>query len=550
MICRQENRRKTGRRGEQRKRKKKLMMSSTYVKEYLSHHHLPQLLESLFTGLLYHHPEDPISFLQSCLITTRQLGGPEAVTWDTFIHLERHQLSPGHPKTTPVPPTTPSLLPKETPIPSTIPPIAPPIPPRTPSITPITPTVPPIKPQILQTTPPIPSKTTPIPPIKPQTTQPIPQIIPKIPQASTLIPQTTASIPTLTSPPTHWTIPPTSTVAPLTHSGPHIPSIKLKTSILPPLTPQVSYINNKTPSGPPQTTAELKLLPSVLPRPAVIPPVHTERKEQQDTKTFRTEAHPPGLPPSPARSQLSIDSDSDMTESSGLLQEVSILPPQRSRPLIIFIIGGPGSGKGSQAARLARCFSLRVVSLDELLRRQLLSHASPSKKWKVISQMMGHGELGPQEETISELRRQLIGQQEVRGFIVDGFPLDVHQALSFQEQTGSPDLVMLLLCSNETLCCRLQRRATRLGLLGDNSHVLRRRLETFQRDIVSISRYYRQLHLLTQVDADRDEEVVFADLSSVIREKLLLKNSSDPADVPECSSAVPAVPFNIRCDNQ
>lgn len=118
-----------------------------------------------------------------------------------------------------------------------------------------------------------------------------------------------------------------------------------------------------------------------------------------------------------------------MTESSGLVQEVSILPPHRPRPLIIFIIGkmirfklrtlwflwrshwcllcsvqniillpsgGPGSGKGSQAARLAHCFSLRVVSLDELLRRQLLSHASPGKKWEIVSEMMSHGELGPQ----------------------------------------------------------------------------------------------------------------------------------------------------------
>lgn len=48
---------------------------------------------------------------------------------------------------------------------------------------------------------------------------------------------------------------------------------------------------------------------------------------------------PPGLPSSPVRSQLSIDSDSDMTESSGLLQEVKILPPQRPHPFIIFIIG-------------------------------------------------------------------------------------------------------------------------------------------------------------------------------------------------------------------
>lgn len=57
--------------------------------------------------------------------------------------------------------------------------------------------------------------------------------------------------------------------------------------------------------------------------------------------------------------------------------------------------GGPGSGKGSQTARLVRCFGLRAISLGDLLRKQL-SHSSPSRKWEVISEMMSHGELGPQ----------------------------------------------------------------------------------------------------------------------------------------------------------
>ncbi|XP_039979102.1 adenylate kinase 5, like isoform X2 [Xiphias gladius] len=388
-------------------------MSSKEVKEYLSDHLVPQLLESLLTGLLYHRPEDPISFLQSCLIRTRQLGGPQVITWETFIHLDRDKLRPEPSKTHPGPARTTSV----------------------PTITPI------------------------------------------------------------------------------------------------------------TPSGTPQTATASRVLLPAPPGPTGTPPVpfpvHAEVKEE-DTKTVSSEV----------RSQLSIDSDSDMTESSGLLQEVSILPPQRPRPLIFFIIGGPGSGKGSQTARLAHCFGLRVVSLDNLLRKQLLSHASPSRKWEVVSEMMNHGELGPQEETISELRRQLIGQQHIRGFIVDGFPRDVHQALSFQEQMGSPDLVILLLCSNETLNCRLQQRAARLGLLGDSNHTFRRRLDTFRRDIVSIRRYYRQTYLLTQVDADRDEDEVFADLSSVIREKLQLKDRSDPVGIPECSSVVPDVPFNIRSVNQ
>uniref|UniRef100_A0A667YK89 Adenylate kinase 5, like n=1 Tax=Myripristis murdjan TaxID=586833 RepID=A0A667YK89_9TELE len=288
--------------------------------------------QSLLTGLLYHRPEDPVGFLQRCLHNTRQLGGPKAITWDTFLQPDRAAAGPPSP----------------------------------------------------------------------------PQILPPIP-----------SIPTPVLPP--------------------IPSIK---------------------------------------------------------------------PP------LSIDSDSDMTESSGLLQEV------RPRPLIIFIIGGPGSGKGSQMAKLAHCYGLRAVSWEELLMRQLLSHASPDRKWEVIAEIVANGELTAQETAIKALKRQLIGQPEARGFIVDGFPRDVSQALSFQEQIGCPDLVVLLACSNQTLRFRLEQRATRRGRLDDSSHALRRRLETFHQNIRPIATYYQQQDLLRQIDADREEEVVFADLRSAVREKL------------------------------
>ncbi|XP_033990624.1 adenylate kinase isoenzyme 5-like [Trematomus bernacchii] len=357
------------------------------------------------------------------------------------------------------------------------------------------------------------------------------------PPETTSTPLKTASIPprTTITPPARPINPPhtpNNTCSP--RKTPHTPN-NTCTSGKTPHTPNNTCTSGKTPDAPNNTCTSgapsAKGCPSMNLRasvPPVLPPqVFSGRSETPPGP--KTAPEPLPVPPL-VRSRLSIDSDSDMTESVGLLQEVSM------PPLIVFIIGGPGSGKGSQAARLAQRFRFRVLSLDELLRRQLLSHASPGRKWEVISEMMGHGELGLQEDTISELRRQMIGQSEVRGFIVDGFPRDVHQALSFQEQIGSPDLVLLLLCSNQTLHCRLQQRAVQLGLLGDNSTALRRRLDSFHRDITSVSRYYNQLHLLTQVDADRLEEAVFSDLSAAVREKLL-KDSSDPSDFPACISA-------------
>ncbi|XP_051806949.1 adenylate kinase isoenzyme 5-like isoform X2 [Acanthochromis polyacanthus] len=445
-------------------------MSSRQVKEYLSQHYISRLLE------------DPLRFLQDALKRTRTLGGPEAVSWDTFIH----HLSPLTSKTPPDPqiiPHTGTLLPL---IATQIPPV----PPRTP------------------------------PPAHPG-----PPAAPSGPPAISMISKAPISAP------------PEPAGAPLVHTEVMQPDRKAwsedgppgpcSSPVLPP-GPGSSPVLSPGPPGPgpspvlppvPGSSPDLPPGPPGPPGPGsspVLPP-----------GPGSSPVLPPGPGSSVVHSQLSIESDSDMTESSGLLQEISILPLQRPRPLIIFIIGGPGSGKGSQTTKLTAHFSFRGLSLDELLRRQLLTDATPGRRWELMSELMSHGELGTQEDTVSELRQQLIGQQEVGGVIVDGFPRDVHQALSFQEQVGSPDLVLLLVCSNETLRGRLRRRAARLGLLGDGDQTLQRRLDRFQRDIVSISRYYRQLHLLTQVDADRDLELVFADLSSAVRQKLSVKNRAE-----------------------
>lgn len=50
--------------------------------------------QSMLTGLMYHRPEEPLAFLESCLQKTRDLGGPECVAWDTFITPDRKPLPP------------------------------------------------------------------------------------------------------------------------------------------------------------------------------------------------------------------------------------------------------------------------------------------------------------------------------------------------------------------------------------------------------------------------------------------------------------------------
>lgn len=61
-----------------------------------------------------------------------------------------------------------------------------------------------------------------------------------------------------------------------------------------------------------------------------------------------------------------------------------------------FTSGGPGSGKGTQTAKIAAHYDFECVSVGEILRNQLLHHAPSDRKWELIAQIIANGELAPQ----------------------------------------------------------------------------------------------------------------------------------------------------------
>lgn len=69
--------------------------SSPSLSPSLTHHPRPHcFLQSLLTGLMYHRPDDPIDYLESCLKKVRELGGTDKVRWDTFVGQEKKSLPP------------------------------------------------------------------------------------------------------------------------------------------------------------------------------------------------------------------------------------------------------------------------------------------------------------------------------------------------------------------------------------------------------------------------------------------------------------------------
>ncbi|XP_068605289.1 adenylate kinase isoenzyme 5 [Brachionichthys hirsutus] len=232
----------------------------------------------------------------------------------------------------------------------------------------------------------------------------------------------------------------------------------------------------------------------------------------------------------PPINQFSIESDSDLSETAELIEEYEVFDPSRPRPKVILVIGGPGSGKGTQCLKIAERHGFQYVSVGELLRKKMIHNATSNRKWSLIAKIITNGELAPQETTITEIKQKIMKIPDANGIIIDGFPRDVGQALSFEDQICTPDLVVFLACTSHRLKERLQKRAEQQGRPDDNPKAIDRRLTNFKQNTIPLVKYFQERGLIVTLDADRDEEEVFCDISMTLDNKLL--PSQEPAAGP------------------
>ncbi|NXA14226.1 KAD5 kinase, partial [Sapayoa aenigma] len=197
----------------------------------------------------------------------------------------------------------------------------------------------------------------------------------------------------------------------------------------------------------------------------------------------------------PPIQQFSIESDTDLSETAELIEEYDVFDPARPRPKIILVIGGPGSGKGTQSLKIAERYGFNYISVGELLRKKIHSTSS-NRKWSLIAKIITTGELAPQETTITEIKQRLMQIPDEEGIVIDGFPRDVAQAISFEDQICTPDLVVFLACSSQRLKERLLKRAEQQGRPDDNLKATQRRLMNFKQNAVPLVKYFQEKGLI------------------------------------------------------
>ena len=202
----------------------------------------------------------------------------------------------------------------------------------------------------------------------------------------------------------------------------------------------------------------------------------------------------------------------------------------------LIFIGPPGSGKGTQAKRLAGRFEIPHISTGDMLREAV---AAGTPVGQQAASIMAAGQLVPDDLMIKMIDERLARPDAQKGFILDGFPRTLVQAEKLETLVGNGngDLrVLQLLVPDDAIVRRitLRRTCAQCGAIyhlensppatdsvcdrcgaeviarpDDTEEAVRKRLESFHRQTMPVATYYKAKSILREVDGIGPVDEVF-----------------------------------------
>ncbi|KAI0317749.1 UMP-CMP kinase [Amylostereum chailletii] len=195
---------------------------------------------------------------------------------------------------------------------------------------------------------------------------------------------------------------------------------------------------------------------------------------------------------------------------------------------VVYVLGGPGAGKGTQCARLVEDFDFCHLSAGDLLRAE--QNRPESQYGDLVRTAIREGTIVPMEVTVKLLENAMRAALEERKasehpgwkdgkgrFLIDGFPRKMDQADKFEEDVCVSAVTIFFSTTEELMLKRLLKRGETSGREDDNIESIKKRFVTYKDQTMPVIQHYAALGKVAEIDSSASVEVVHAEASKVVK---------------------------------
>ncbi|KAI7891228.1 adenylate kinase-domain-containing protein [Mucor mucedo] len=183
---------------------------------------------------------------------------------------------------------------------------------------------------------------------------------------------------------------------------------------------------------------------------------------------------------------------------------------------VVFVLGGPGAGKGTQCENLTKDYGFVHLSAGDLLRAE--QKREGSKYGELINHYIREGLIVPMEVTIALLEqamKEAMAEGKAKRFLIDGFPRKMDQAVKFEEVVVPSKLVLFFECPEEVMLKRLLKRGESSGRVDDNIESIRKRFNVFTETSMPVIDAFEKQNKVKKISCDQPIEEVYQSVKTI-----------------------------------